>query len=77
MVKNVSEEITPQKARELALQPCKICMPQNIYASGVTAPHKAQGQNTTVQCKGYTKSSTCCKHMISIANGYCFQHNPD
>src|SRR5436190_4863383 len=71
MVKNVSEEITRQQARDLGLQSCKICMPQNIYTSGTTAPHKAQGENTTVRCKGYTKSGTRCKHMTSIANGYC------
>jgi hypothetical protein len=73
MVKNVSEEITVRKAKELGLLPCKICNPQNIYAAGVT-PHKAQGQNTTVQCKGFTKAGSRCKHMTSIANGYCYQH---
>ena len=31
----------------------------------------------TVQCKGLTKSGTRCKHMTRIANGYCFQHQPD
>ena len=77
MVKNVSKEITQQQARDLGLQPCKICNPGNINGSGASAPHKAQGQNSTVQCKGYTKSGTRCKHMTSIANGYCFQHSPD
>ncbi len=76
MVKNVSEEITVSKARELGLEPCKIYTPANIYAAGVT-PHKAQGQNLTVQCKGFTKSSSRCKHMTSIANGYCYQHQPN
>ena len=73
MVKNVSEQITVIKAKELGLQPCKICSPQNIYASG-SSPNKAQGQNVTVQCKGFTKTGTRCKHMTSIANGYCYQH---
>lgn len=36
-----------------------------------------QQKNGTVQCKGTTKKGTQCKHMTSIANGYCFQHNPD
>lgn len=75
MVKNVSEEITVSKAREMGLEPCKICKPQNIYAAGVT-PHKAQGQNETVQCKGFTKAGNRCKHKTSIANGYCYQHQP-
>ncbi len=75
MVKNVSEQITVNKAKELGLQPCKICNPQNIYASG-SSPNKAQGQNVTVQCKGFTKAGTRCKHMTSIANGYCYQHQP-
>jgi hypothetical protein len=76
MVKNVSEEISVSKAKELGLQPCKICNPQNIYAAGTT-PHKAQGQNVTVQCKGFTKAGSRCKHMTSIANGYCYQHQPN
>jgi hypothetical protein len=66
MVKNVSEQITVSKAKELGLQPCKICNPQNIYASGSSA-NKAQGQNTTTQCRGFTKAGTRCRHMTSIA----------
>ena len=76
MVKNVSEEITVSKAREAGLQPCKICNPQNIYAAGAS-PHKAQGQNETVQCNGFTKAGSRCKHKTSIANGYCYQHQPN
>lgn len=76
MVKNVSEEITISEAKELGLEPCKICNPQNIY-SGAPPPHKGQGQNTTVQCNGYTKAGNRCKHMTSIANGYCYQHQPN
>jgi hypothetical protein len=76
MVKNVSEKITVGEAKTLGLQPCKICNPVNIYISG-TSPNKAQGQaTTTVQCKGFTRSGTRCKHMTRIANGYCFQHQP-
>jgi hypothetical protein len=73
MVKNVSEQITVSKAKELGLQPCKICNPQNIYSSGSSA-NKAQGQNTTTQCRGFTKAGIRCRHMTSIANGYCYQH---
>ena len=77
MVKNVSEEMTVEKARELGLEPCKICNPQLAYTQPVQQGNKAQGQNATVQCKGFTKSGTRCKHMTRIANGYCFQHQPD
>jgi Family of unknown function (DUF5763) len=76
MVKNVSEEITTAHAKELGLQACKICNPANIYGAGSTAQGKAKGESNTVQCKGTTKSGSRCKHMTSIANGYCFQHSP-
>ena len=77
MVKNVSEEITIAKAMELGLEPCKICSPQNIYAVVMPTNNKAQGESETVQCKGLTKAGTRCKHMTKIANGYCFQHQPE
>ncbi len=70
-VKNVSEEITISQAKELGLEPCKICKPQTVYASG-SATHKAQGQGTTVQCSGITKSGTRCKHMTRIAMAIAF-----
>ena len=75
MVKNVSEEITVSQARELGLQPCKICNPQNIYSSNISTK-QPQGRSTTAQCKGITKAGTRCKHTTSIANGYCYQHQP-
>lgn len=74
-VKNVSEEISIEKAIESGLQPCKVCKPPVVY----TAPgpqNKPQGQNQTVQCSGKTKAGTRCKHMTRIANGYCFEHQP-
>ena len=76
MVKNVSEQITIVKARELGLQGCKKCNPQNIYSGG-NIHNKAQGQNVTVKCKGLTKKGTPCKHKTSIGNGYCYQHQPN
>jgi len=76
MVKNVSEEISVEKARELGLTPCKICNPENIYGANQPVNHKAQGQDNSVQCHGMTKAGTRCKHRTSIANGYCFQHQP-
>lgn len=75
MVKNVSEEITISKAKELGLQPCKICNSDAIQGQALVS-HKAQGQNTTVQCSGLTKAGTRCKHKTSIANGFCYQHQP-
>lgn len=76
MVKNVSEKITLTQAKALGLEPCKICNPPTSMAFG-TSQNKANGQNTTVQCEGITKAGTRCKHMTSIANGFCFQHQPD
>ena len=77
MVKNVSQEITLNEAAEMGLLPCKICKPQTISGSNLVSPNKAKGQSNTVQCKGTTKAGNRCKLMTSIANGYCFQHNPD
>lgn len=75
MVENVSQAITPDQARDLGLEPCKICKPADIYV--VPATGKPQGQApATVQCKGITKAGTRCKHMTRIANGYCAQHSP-
>lgn len=78
MVQNVSEEISFEEAAQLGLGACKICKPQDYNALGLKASkNTAQGQSQTVQCSGTTKKGTRCKHMTSIANGYCFQHNPD
>jgi hypothetical protein len=74
MVKNVSEKITVKQAIALGLQPCKICSPQ-ISDESILA-NKAKGKYKTVQCKGLTKTGNRCKHMTSIANGYCYQHQP-
>jgi len=75
MVNNVSQKITLNEAGKLGLSPCKICKPEMTYSQPQT--NRPQGQNRTVQCKGITKAGNRCKHMTSIANGYCFQHNPD
>lgn len=74
MVKNVSEAIDLNTAIELGLTPCKLCNPK-IIAIGTSAK-KPNGVSKNVQCKGMTKKGTRCKHMTSIANGYCFQHDP-
>jgi len=75
-VKNVSQAITLQQAVEMGLEPCKICKPPASYGSGPTTK-PPQGEGQTVQCKGKTKAGTRCKHMTRIANGYCFQHQPE
>ena len=76
MVENVSQEITLTDAAEMGLLPCKICKPPTF--TGLPVSDKiAEGQSITVQCKGRTRAGTRCKHMTRIANGYCFQHNPD
>ena len=75
LVKNVSEKITPEKALELGLGPCKICKP-DINHLVPSTENKAKGQSVSVQCHGITKKGTRCKHNTRIANGYCFQHQP-
>lgn len=77
MVKNVSQELTLSDAIESGLEPCKICNPPKSAPANSFSQNKAKGESTTVQCKGTTKKGTRCKHRTSIANGYCFQHNPD
>jgi hypothetical protein len=77
MVKNVSQKVSAEQIVELGLEPCKICKPGNITLLSASQGNKSKGENVTVQCKGMTKKGTRCKHMTSIANGYCFQHNPD
>ena len=75
MVENVSQAISFDEAAQLGLDPCKICKPEVVKSQGNS--NTAKGTNLTVQCKGLTKAGTRCKHMTSIANGFCFQHNPD
>ena len=77
MVKNVSQEIKLENAIKEGLTACKICNPPTSTRSNLYQTKSAQGEATTVQCKGKTKAGARCKHKTSIANGYCFQHNPD
>jgi len=76
MVNNVSEEVSAQQIIELGLTACKICKPENINRLNLKS-NTPRGKLNTVQCMGITKAGTRCKHMTSLANGYCFQHNPD
>lgn len=78
MVKNVSEEVTLDEARQLGLEACLFCQSSiNKNSLGNSdAPKKPQGRGATVQCKGLTQKGTRCKHRTSIGNGYCFQHQP-
>jgi hypothetical protein len=75
-VKNVSEEITFGQATKLGLEPCLVCHPETLLSAAVQTTQKAQGQSSTVRCKGLTKAGSQCRHMTRIANGYCFQHQP-
>lgn len=77
MVNNVSQKVTVDQVLQLGLEPCKICNPRDINLLSASSENKSKGNTSTVQCKGYTKNGTRCKHMTSIGNGYCFQHNPD
>jgi len=76
-VNNVSAVLAVAEAVQLGLEPCKICKPPLLNNAYQQAPQTARGESNTVQCKGLTKARSRCKHMTSIANGYCFQHNPD
>ena len=78
MVDNVSASMTIMEALEAGLLPCKICKPPIVQGLGSSPIDKSKGTSKKyVQCKGITKAGTRCKHRTSIANGYCFQHNPD
>jgi hypothetical protein len=77
MVENVSEEITIQEALNRGLTPCKICKPPTVEGILQLAPNIARGQGVSVQCKGMTQRGTRCMHRTKLANGYCYQHNPD
>lgn len=77
MVNNVSSRLTISEAIQKGLEPCKICKPPAQANSFKRSQKSGKGQAKTVQCRGITKSGTRCKHMTSIGNGYCFQHNPD
>ncbi|MGV9004956.1 hypothetical protein [Flavobacterium sp.] len=77
MAENVSQEITLEQASQLGLAPCKICKPQEYSNLRFKTNNNAHGQTSTVQCRGKIKKGTRCKHQTSIANGYCFQHNPN
>lgn len=76
MVKNVSEKITLEEAAKIGLEPCKICKPQ-AGPLPLQSAKKEKGEDRTVQCKGSTKKGSRCKHMTSIADGYCYQHRPE
>lgn len=76
MVTNVSEKMDLNAAVEKGLSACKICKPPTSSRSTLYQTKSAQGESQTVQCRGKTNAGTRCKHKTSIANGFCFQHNP-
>lgn len=76
MVKNTSEKITLGEAIALGLGPCKFCSPP-LPPAQLMPEKKPQGQlSVSVQCSGYTKAGTRCRHFTRIGNGFCFQHQP-
>lgn len=78
MVDNVSNSLTVKEAIKEGLTPCKICKPPIVQGLNSNQVDKSKGTSkNTVQCRGITKAGTRCRHNTSIANGYCFQHNPD
>lgn len=77
MVENVSAEMEIDKAVELGLTPCKICRPPAIPDTLGFQQNTPRGVKHSVRCKGMTQRGTRCLHYTSIANGICFQHNPD
>lgn len=77
MVENISQELSIAEAIQLGLTPCKICKPPASETNLQLKPNTPRGKSVTVQCRGVTKKGRRCKHMTTIANGYCFQHNPE
>ena len=73
MVKNVSEAITLAKAKELGLEPCKICKPEISYSSA-SQSKTAQGQKITVQCKGLTPLAQVFPHNHKIITQSLWDH---
>lgn len=76
MVKNVAYETSEQGAIDRGLKPCKICLKDKAQAQRISNSTPRGREKLTTQCLGTTKKGTRCKHMTSIGNGYCFQHNP-
>ncbi len=80
MVENVSKKLVgEQDIDKYNLQPCKICNPPPKHKLFESPPsiNKGVGEDSSVRCKGLTKQGTRCKHDTKMANGYCYQHNPD
>ena len=75
MVENVSQRISLQEAGQLGLMPCKICKP-TFQTVGIAPIKIVEGESNTVQCNGYTKAGSRCRHKTGIGNGYCYQHQP-
>jgi hypothetical protein len=76
-VVNVSNEMDLLVAVKKGYKPCRICNPPTVRTPLDFSSNIPRGVKTTTQCKGITKAGKRCKHKTTIANGYCFQHNPD
>jgi hypothetical protein len=77
MVENVSKELKLNNAINLGYKPCKICKPPIVSNANQFPINKPRGESSNAKCKGITATGKRCKHKTSIANGYCFQHNPE
>jgi len=74
-VKNTSSALPVAEARDIGLEPCKICKPGTTILVVSKLKDETSGEKaSSSQCKGQTKKNTRCKHMTKIGNGYCFQH---
>jgi hypothetical protein len=77
MVNNVSKVYSLNEAIAKGYAACSLCKPP-VASQPVMTSNTARGSKPeTVQCKGITKGGSRCRHMTSLANGYCYQHNPE
>jgi hypothetical protein len=76
MVENVARELTLQAAIAQGYLSCRVCKAPLLESQGYSAPNRPRGTSSTRQCKASTARGTRCKHKTSIANGFCYQHDP-
>ena len=76
MVENVAKKVNENGITRYNLTACKICKPpqKSKLTTQLGFYDKSVGETVSVQCKGYTKKGTRCKHKTRLANGYCYQH---
>ncbi len=77
IVQNVSNEMDLLEAIKKKYKPCSKCKPPIVSTPLSFSRNTSRGIKSTTQCKGITKTGKRCEHKTTIANSYCFQHNPD